>query len=129
MTAKRARGGTAAIKKKRYYTPPTALDKIRHRLADGTPTPDLLHYMHGREKLPKDVRSIAEAAEKLQLVRKLMQEVSKDGGVDEVAGAVGCDLGDLKAILNGDAEVAMRNFMAEARKALVIKTMREPEVE
>ena len=114
-------------KKKKYYTPPTALAKVRYRLTDGTPTHALLHYLHGRKKLPRDIRIIAEAAEKLHQVRELIDEVHGEDGVREVSKIVGIKFQKLLALVDGEAAKLIKSFMAEARKALVLKTMKEPE--
>lgn len=122
MTARRASSG-----KQKYYKPPSTLAKLRHRLADGTPTHSLLHYLHGREKLPEDVKVIAEAAEKLHQVRELLSEVREDGGVGEVSGAVRYRSKELRAMIDGKASNLIRDFLTAARRALIIKTMREPD--
>ncbi len=113
-----------AAKKKRYYHPPSALDKIRHKLADGTPTHELLHYMHGREKLPTDVKDIAEAAENLHQVRTLLESLRESTAIAEIGNGVeqGCSV-----LISEDIDKAIKMFMIEARKALVMKTMKEPE--
>jgi len=113
-------------KKKSYYKSPTPLEKVRHRLADGTPTAELLRYMHSRKKLPKDVRQIAEAAERMSEVRRLLKEVIGDSGVETVAGATGIDLGEFNKACAQMANTDIGNFMAEARKALMLKTMKQP---
>lgn len=101
--------------------------KLRHRLADGTPTHSLLHYLHGREKLPKDVRGIAEAAEKLHQVRELLSEVQTDGGVEEVSETVGYRSRELRNMIEDKASDLIKDFLTAARKALIAKTMREPD--
>ena len=121
------RGRRSASGKKRYYKPPSALDKVRHRLADGTPTHELLHYLHGRSKLPADVRVIAEAAEKLYQARELLTEVHGDDGITEVAKILKCRFPKLRALTRGEAAKLIKKFMIGARKALIIKTMKEPE--
>lgn len=114
-------------KKKKYYKPHSALEKIRHRLADGTPTHSLLHYLHGREKLPRDIRIIAEAAEKLHQVGELFREVRNDKGIDEVTNTIRRKFPKLAALVGNGATKLIKGFVAEARKALIVKTMREPE--
>lgn len=114
---------------KRYYKPPSALDKIRHKLADGTPTHSLLRYMHGRSKIPKDVRIIAEAAEKLHDVRLLLAEVHRSGGIDEVDKVTGSKSAGLRQLADGEAATMIKTFMTAARKALLLKTMKEPSEE
>ena len=124
MTAKRSRGGAAAAKKKRYYNPPSAMDKIRHRLADGTPTHKLLHYLHGCDKLPADVRDLAEAAEQLHQVATLLDAVTESSAVKEVGNGAkeSCQL-----LTGNEIRAAIKKFTVEARKVLLVKTMKEPE--
>ena len=121
MSAKRGRSGS-----KSYYKPPSALDKIRYRLADGDPIYTLLRYFHGRSKLPKDVRAIAETAEKLHEIGQLIQEIHDSGGVIEVDKVTGSNSEELKRLLNGDAAEMISTFQKRARAALVEKTMKEP---
>jgi len=127
MTAKNSRGGSAAAKKKkRYYNPPSALDKIRHRLADGTPTHKLLHYLHGCDKLPDDIRDLAEASEQLHQVMTLLDAFKESSAVKEAGNGAkeSCQL-----LVGNEVRVAIKKFMVEARKALLVKTMKEPEEE
>ena len=125
MTAKRARGPTKrTVPKKKYYNPPSAIYKIRHRLADGVPTHELLHYMHSRDKLPTDIKDIAEAAEKLHQVKTLLAAIGDSSAIAEIGNGVeeSCRL------LTGDElTVAIDTFVTEARKKLVLKTVRKPE--
>lgn len=129
MTADKNGGGRAAAKKqakKKYYTPPTALEKIRHKLADGTPTAELLHYMHKRDKLPKDVLAIAEAAEKIAQIRQLMKDTLDSGGIEAVEAATGKSLVGMGETYTMLVETGAEEFLVEARKALVLKTMKQP---
>ena len=117
-------------KKKSYYKPPTAIEKLRHRLADGTPLNELLHYMHGKDSLPRDVKKIAEAAEKLHQARALVEEVKKAKCVDLVAPFAGENgAGEIRAMLNGDTSLVIGKFLSAARDALVMKTMKRPKGE
>ena len=113
-------------KKKKYYKPPPILDKFRGRLVNGTPTHTLLHYLHGRDKLPEDILAMAEAAEKLHQVRDLLSEVHDQGGIGRVEELTGCDVDALKSFISGGDNM-IKSFMTNARKALVMKTMKEPE--
>lgn len=124
MAAKRSKKPAKASSEKGYYTPPTAIDKIRHKLADGVPTDELLHYMHGRDKLPADVKSIAEAAEKFQQVRTLLAEINKSKAIDQVHTLANADVDGVRRLTNGDVDTVIAEFMRSARKALVLKTMK-----
>lgn len=112
-------------KKKNYYKSPSAESKLRHRLADGTPTTKLLYYMHDKKRLRKDILELAEAAEKLGHVKELLEGVTSSGSIDEL-GESATALKDLTA--NG-ARTTIDRFIKEVRKALVLKTMKEPEEE
>lgn len=122
-----AKSASRSGRKKKYYKPHSALEKIRHRLADGTPTHSLLHYLHGREKLPKDITIIAEAAEKLHQVGELIQEVRNDKGIDEVTKTINRKFPELAALVGNGATKMIKGFVAEARRALTIMTTKEPE--
>ena len=113
--------------KKKYYKPPSTLAKIRHRLTDGTPTHALLHYLHGRDKLPPDILAVAETAEKVHQVRALLEEIEKDGGVKEVAHVLKCDVSAIKSLIKGGTGKPIKKFLSNARNALIVKTMKEPE--
>ena len=111
-------------KKKKYYQPPTAVAKVRHRLADGAPAHKLLHYMHDRNKLPRDIRDLAEAAERLDQVRKLLTEVKDSTAIDQLRNGAE----ESCRVLSGDEITeAIETFIREARKELVLKTMKGPD--
>ena len=126
MASKRGRKLGSGGRRK-YYKPLPVEVKFRHRLFDGTPTHKLLHYLHGSDKLPKDVLSITETAEKLHQVREMLEEVQKDNGVGDVSEAVGRKFPKIMALVDGRTVELIKGFMIEARKVLVIKTTKEPE--
>lgn len=110
--------------KKSYYQPQTAMTKIRHLLADGRPTHELLHYMHNKKKLTRVVRDLAEAAETLHQVKLLLEAVRGTTALSEVGnGAAEC----CRLLSGMEIDGAIDVFSLEARKILIEKTMKEPE--
>lgn len=128
MTAKKSSkpAATKSGSKKKYYTTPTPIEKIRHKLADGTPTAELLRYMHGREKLPEDVLAIAETAEKMAEIRKLMKEILDGGGLVQVELATGKSVVGVGEMFTKIVEGGAEELLVEIRKALLLKTMKQP---
>lgn len=116
--------GPVGGNRKKYYQPSTAITKIRHRLADGVPTHELLHYMHDRKKLPKNIRDLAEAAERLHQVRSLLDEVRESTAPDQLRNG---SEEICRILTSEDIREAIETFIRAARKELVLQTMKESE--
>ena len=115
--------------RKSYYKPSPVLVKLRHRIADGVPTHELLYYLHGRNKLPKDVHSIAKTVDKLHHVRELLEAVQKGNGVgdvSDVSSTGGHKFPEIMALVDGRIVELIKSFTVEARKVLTTKTTEEP---